>query len=113
MKLVKQIVQIAYHRNGVGGLGFHAVLFDHDDKDVGRTLRMFAAVFKEPGAIAVVEVSSLASIGPEPGHRGVMFGIYPEGNSWRGDAFEPELRAEIAQYERIRASALREQARRP
>lgn len=100
---ISRIIQVAYHRNGVSGVGFHAVIFEHMDD--GAPLRMFATVFPERGAVAVVEVHSLA------GGLGVTFGIYPDGNSWRSDAFEDELRAAIAEYERIRADALKASAR--
>ena len=111
--LIERVIQIARHRNGVGGRYFHAVLFDYVDADEGRTLRMVATVFPEPGYVAVLEVGSLSEIGPEPGKRGVMVGLYPDGNSWRGDHFERELRVVVAEYERIRDSALRAAARKP
>lgn len=127
-KLIDRIVQVSFHRNGVGGAGFHAVLFETTDKrcskckghdsygwestpgivlacpncqkpgagerltaeqwewDVTTTL-MVASVFDEPGHVAVFAVGKLS----EP-DVGVAFGE----NSYRGDRYEPELRAAIA-----------------
>jgi len=120
-KLVTAVHQVAYHRNGIGGAGFHAVLFDtpyevcsnckgHDSAGwtnaatgapapcphcKGTTfetssIRMLAMVFDEPGHVAVVDVAKLS----DPAV-GVAFGV----NSWRGDQFEPELRAAIVATE--------------
>lgn len=74
-------VKIAYHRNGVGGNGFHVLTF-HDSelkKD------MVGIVFDEPGSVAVFDRKLL-------GEGVIEFGV----NSWRGDSFEPALRAVIA-----------------
>lgn len=115
-KQVTAVTQVAYHRNGVGGNGFHAVLFEtshtvcanckgHDsagwtDGD-GRptpcpncngtvfetsSRPMLGIVFDESGSVAVVDVAKLS----DPAI-GVAFGK----NSWRGDRFEDELRAAI------------------
>lgn len=116
-KLVSVVHQISYHRNGIAGAGFHAVLFDstgeicagcHGGDSIGWvdglgnvvpcrncgataletvTCRMLATVFDEPGHVAVVDVLKLSD--PKIG---VAFG----GNSWRGDRFEAELRQAIA-----------------
>ena len=75
------ILQIQYHRNGVAGTPFHAVLFEDDGK------RMVATVFPDEGSISVLAVEPLLT------DDGVTFGI----NSWRGDHFEDELRAAINQ----------------
>lgn len=91
MKVIDRIIQIRYHRNGIGGTGFHAVIFEM--VDAGAPLRMVAAVFDRPGSVAVLEVHSLA------GELGVTTGIYPEGNSWRGDMFETELRDACRVYQ--------------
>jgi hypothetical protein len=74
VKLV--IDHIAYHRNGVSGAPFHAVLFR--DPDEGRTL---GVVFDQEHHVAVFHLDRLA--------RGtIAFGE----NSWRGDRYEPHLR---------------------
>ena len=80
MKLT--IKDAAFHRNGVGGLGFYAIYFH--DQDQGD---MFAALFDEPGACAVVNVKQLAA-------GDVAFGS----NSWRGDHYEAGLRPLIEKW---------------
>lgn len=83
-KLVKEVKQIEFHRNGVGGAGFYAILFiSHvDEKDS----LMVATLFDEFGYCAVLRVPDLSDI-----DKGVSFGV----NSWRGDCFEPELREAV------------------
>lgn len=78
MKL--SIEQIHFHRNGIGGAPFHALLFD--DPDVGP---MFGIVFDEPQHVAVFQFGELAD-------GNIAFGR----NSWRGDRYEPHLREAIA-----------------
>lgn len=114
-KMIDLVVQVAYHRNGVGGAGFHAVIFDTSDlvckcgsfdgagwvngvgkmvpcQDCGATdfqtisRRMVASVFDEPGCVAVFDIAKLS----DPSI-GVAFGA----NSWRGDRYEQELREAI------------------
>lgn len=77
-----EVTDISYHRNGISGLGFHAVLF----KD-GR-LNMMAAVFDEPGSVAVFD-TDLVGAGV------IAFGF----NSWRGDSFEAQLREAIQRHQ--------------
>lgn len=72
-----KIIDASYHRNGVCGAGFTAILFD--DADNGR---MIASLFDEPGYCAVYSVPEL-----EKGNI-----AFAQGNSWRGDHFEDELR---------------------
>jgi hypothetical protein len=88
MKHVKKVVQVQYHRNGVGGAGFTAVLFTSDaaghPSHTDNSL-FLGIVHDEPGYCSVVRVEDLSDA------RGVTFGV----NSWRGDNFEPELRAAI------------------
>ena len=74
------ILQYAYHRNGIGGAPFDVVLF--------RALEgtnMLAIVFEEPNHVAVLDVDKLV--------RGDIAFL---SNSWRGDMFEPYLRRGIA-----------------
>ena len=78
------IKQVAYHRNGIGGEGFFAVLFESKDNGL-----MCAAVFAEAGQVAVYSAPLLSTVG-------VKFGE----NSWRGDVYEPELREAIRAYEK-------------
>ena len=86
-KLIRKIKQIDYHRNGIGGEGFYAVLFS-TTKDGGDKENMLATVFPAEGHCAVIDLDLV----PE---YGVTFGA----NSWRGDNYEPELRAAIKAYE--------------
>jgi hypothetical protein len=75
----------AYHRNG-NGEGFCVITFD--SVVTGDLFPMVAVVFKEPGRVAVFNRRSLGA--------GVIeFGF----NSWKGDDFEPELRAFIGKWD--------------
>jgi len=116
-KFVTRVIQVAFHRNGIGGYGFHAVLFDttneecptcgkpwgwtdglgvtscenrHAGPPVKKAARMLGVVFDEPGHVSVFDVDKLV----DPAI-GVAFGDGTDGNSWRGDRFESELRAAI------------------
>lgn len=87
-----QIQQIAYHRNGVGGNGFHAVLFRCDPKGeyAEQAGPLFvASVFSERGSVSVLRVGDLFDA-----ETGITFGE----NSWRGDHFETSLREAIREY---------------
>jgi hypothetical protein len=95
MKL--KIIDIAHHRNGVGGAPFDIVLF----KDSGTEgSRKVAILFDEKYHCAVLDVAKL-----EAGDIAFMT------NSWRGDQYEPYLRSEIDVYLRsaIDASPPKEQ----
>jgi hypothetical protein len=85
-KLIKKVTQIEYHRNGVCGDPFYAVLFTDSEKR-----NMLGVVFDAPMSVAVFEVGLLND--PKIG---VTFGH----NSWRGDHYEPELRSAIRKYEK-------------
>lgn len=80
---VKEIVEIAFHRNGVGGTPFFAVRF----KD-GENCLYLAILTHTYGECYVICTDLLES-------EGVGFGR----NSWRGDAFEDELRPAILKWE--------------
>ncbi len=96
-KLVKAVQEVAFHRNGVGGNGFYAVLFTSDIEAVTDTrwgnplspgkpgARFLATVFDEPGSCAVICLDLIESVGVK----------FAGGNSWRGDQYEPELREAI------------------
>ena len=81
MKL--KIVEASHHRNGIAGAGFYAILFD--DKDNGR---MFASLFDGKGLCAITKVDELSA-----GNIRMA-----EGNSWRGDDFESELRPLLSEW---------------
>ena len=73
-----KIRDIQWHRNGISGVGFYAILFN--DPAQGD---MVATLFDEKGYCTVLRVPDLSD--PE---KGVKFGI----NSWRGDYYESTLR---------------------
>jgi len=78
MKLT--IIDIAYHRNGICGAPFATVLFE----DIGpEGSRKIAILFEAEYHCAVLDVAKLAA-------GDIAFGS----NSWRGDNYEPLLRAE-------------------
>jgi hypothetical protein len=80
---------IAFHRNGVGGAPFHAVLFDEDKRaHADDQNRKVAIVFDEPDYCAVLHVGMLAA-------GDIAFGS----NSWRGDEYEPLLRKAIRKHQ--------------
>lgn len=83
-----RIKTASYHRNGVGGLGFHAILFDGSDRGEKYT-NMIASLFDENGACAVYSVDELA--------KGNI--AFAHGNSWRGDQFEAALRPALEEYQ--------------
>lgn len=88
-----KLIAIDYHRNGVGGNGFHVVLFTSEEDHAG----MFVAtVFDELGSVAVLNVPLLTEGCIE----------FARGNSWRGDRFEPWLRAQISGWHTRIASEL-------
>lgn len=87
MKL--EIIEASYHRNGVGGVGFTAILFkDLSDKKQGM---MIASLFDgdERGYCSVYSVNELA--------KGNI--AFARGNSWRGDVYEDALRPLLEKYQ--------------
>lgn len=77
------IVAASFHRNGVGGVGFTAILFDEAEQG-----RMIASLFDEPGYCAVYNVDELA--------KGNV--LFAQGNSWRGDVYENALRPALKDW---------------
>lgn len=77
------IIDASFHRNGIGGVGFYAILFD--DAEQGR---MIASLFDESGYCAVYNVDELA--------KGNV--AFAQGNSWRGDRYEAELRPLLKEF---------------
>ena len=78
------ILHLAFHRNGICGAPFHAVVFEGDGPEPSVKLGI---VFDAPDHVAVLDVTLLAA-------GDVAFGS----NSWRGDRYEPALRAAIRQH---------------
>jgi hypothetical protein len=89
-------IKVAYHRNGVGGIPFHCVIFDKEED--GKTNRMLAVRFPDDeGAgyqnprIAVFYIALLYESVIEFGE-----------NSFRGDHFVDDIDKAIkAHYEEI------------
>ncbi len=79
------ILEVAYHRNGVGGEPFHVVRFADAEG-----AQMIGIVFADPMCTAIL------SLGVLPG---IAFGQ----NSWRGDLYDAPLRTAIAAYEDARS----------
>lgn len=77
--------KIAYHRNGVGGAGFHIVIFTDSESDTAAR-RMVAIQFEEEGYTAVLDLDELAKENIE----------FARGNSWRGyDHWGDKLKSAI------------------
>lgn len=98
-KLIRSVDEVSWHRNGVGGAGFYAVLFR---ADVPATKNEEARIFAITARDKIEDARWLGILFDEPGHCAVIcldllekcrvrFGA----NSWRGDIFEPELRQAI------------------
>lgn len=76
MKLT--ILDMAYHRNGIGGAPFDVVLLEDHGPEGSRKV---AILFDEPSHCAVLDLAKLA-----------LGDIAFASNSWRGDNYEPSLR---------------------
>ena len=76
-----EVLDISFHRNGIGGAPFHAALF-HD----GGSLKV-GVLFSAQAHCAVLDLELLLA-------KDIAFGT----NSWRGDRYEPLLRAAIANH---------------
>ncbi len=73
------IESIAHHRNGICGAPFDVLLFNDGES------RKLGILFEDKGQCAVLDVSKLSA-------GDIAF----SSNSWRGDHYEPSLRAEIS-----------------
>ena len=79
-----KIKEVSFHRNGICGEGFYAILFEDEDEE-----GMFiASLFDEPGYCAVYSVAEL-------GQGNILFA---NGNSWRGDRYADALWPELNKY---------------
>jgi len=81
--------QVAYHRNGVAGIGFYVVTFTWKDPDTRKPRHMVATVFPKRGEVAVLDID-------ETTKDNIAFA---KGNSWRGDDFEEALHQAIAEHD--------------
>lgn len=92
------IEQVAWHRNGVGGVGFHVVLFS-EPKEERRMLAVVYPLYEQGNGPAdegrtwngLVSVFNRALLAQDV----IAFGD----NSWRGDRYESALRRGIALWE--------------
>lgn len=91
-----KITNIAYHRNGIIGTSFYAVLFHY--KALGKQRNMLGIVFEEPHHCAFVCTDLL-----NDREQGVDFGH----NSFRCEFFEKEIRQAIKEYESKRYESKR------
>lgn len=96
------VQNIAHHRNGVGGVPFYVVLFT--DKDATKH-QMVGICFEEddPHGAGYVSPHTAVLDLTETVNGNIAFG---EGNSWRGDTYDPPLREAIAKWSAERAAAL-------
>jgi hypothetical protein len=92
MESVK-ILDASFHRNGIGGLGFCAVIFEYVEDGETRG-PMIASLFDERGACAVYSIEELQK-------RNITFAC---GNSWHGDQFEEKLRPALDEFFKINGS---------
>ncbi len=79
------IQECSFHRNGVSGAGFYAVRFQHTLPGADKPENFLAMVFDDPGVIGVISLDRIEECGVG----------FANGNSWRGDKFEAELRKRI------------------
>ncbi len=86
------IHNLDHHRNGVCGAPFDVFLFEDSDSK-GR--RKLGILFEEPSHCAVLDIAQLAE-------GDIAFGS----NSWRGDTFEPHLRAALTNSRAAEATDL-------
>ncbi|RUL89446.1 hypothetical protein [Tautonia sociabilis] len=81
-----RVLNIDYHRNGIGGAPFHAIVF-RDSGELGSV--KLAVVSDQAAHVAVLDIAKLVDCDVEFGS-----------NSWRGDQYEPGLRRAIRRRER-------------
>lgn len=87
-------IKVASHRNGICGEGFHVATFDM--REDNKSHKMVGILFEKSGQCAVLDIDMLSA-------NNIEFG---NGNSWRGDHFESELRAAIKEKDVIDYSKL-------
>ena len=80
-----EIQEASFHRNGVCGKGFYAIRFRWQPCGRDAEENFIATLFDSKGYCTVLSLDRMES-------NGVAFA---EGNSWRGDNFEPYLRKAI------------------
>lgn len=100
--LVGQVYGVEYHRNGISGAGFHVVTFAPGARmGEGSGAVFMATVFEARGHVAVLRLA-----GGTDGASGLADDADRAIEAhFRGDDFEPELRAAIAHSDETRAPA--------
>ena len=82
-----RIIDASFHRNGISGQGFYAVLFYDSSRN---NEIMIATLFDEPGYCAIYQVDELSKLNIK----------FANGNSWRGDHYESDLRQLLADHQK-------------
>ena len=82
--MIRKVIRIEYHRNGIMGAPFHIVQFQ-GNRDAAKN--MIAIVFGTSGHVAVFDYELLKQ-------ENFAFGE----NSWRGNVYEKELREAIRKH---------------
>ncbi len=88
----KKVIKLAYHRNGISGLGFYVGIIKDEDNSKKVVIR-FPDIDKESGAVvcAVLDIDLLNNN---------FIGMYEEkGNAWRGDHYSDIIDKAIKQRE--------------
>lgn len=81
------IIDIDYHRNGISGEGFYVMTFNMQDGDILR--HMVGVVYPDDGGYcSVFDIDELQKDNIK----------FAQGNSWRGDSYESDLRRAIDEY---------------
>lgn len=103
-KLVNEVLEVAWHRNGIGGRGFYAIRFTSDIDPVSKA---DGEMWNIPETSGAKSANFLGILTDTPGECYVICtdllptcGVkFAGGNSWRGDRYEPELREAISTNE--------------
>lgn len=98
-----QVQEVAYHRNGVAGEGFHVVRFTLTEGGMPHPNLVGAVVggVVHPHMVGIVFDSAAGRVAVLDADMVVVGGniAFARGNSWRGDQFEGTLRDSIKAYE--------------
>lgn len=87
MKMIKNIIGVSYHRNGVQGTPFNVVLFT-DSHTGEKMVGIIPAFDKNPNNAFVLSVDKM-----------VQDNIRFAENSWRGDNYADELKEAIKKHD--------------
>ncbi len=96
------VQEVAYHRNGVCGVGFYVIRFKWANDGERKQRNMVATYFDHdapPATDCLGEFQNprCAVLDIDETAKGNI--AFARGNSWRGDNFAPELHAAIKRYE--------------